>query len=85
MPYWTTENLKNAIWWYNNRWFFGYNSNLGTTKSGTRSKTTLVSLYPHEIGYNWEYRSNNGTWLDVGENNEIETGEMSIIVYQYQN
>ena len=85
MPYWTTENLKNAIWWYNNRWLFGYFSNLGENLSGTRSKTTLVPLYPHEIGYNWEYQSNNGTWLDVGENNEIETGKGTVIVYQYLN
>ena len=83
MPCWTTENLKNAIWWYNNRWLFGYYSNLGKNVSGTRSKTTNKKqpLYPHEIGYNWEYWENNGrTWLDVGENIEIETGEETVIV-----
>ena len=65
LPYWKQQNGFNAIWFYkfnNGRqyWFFGKESDLGSTYVAIVLPTSSFAIWPHQIVDGFEYYDGTG-------------------------
>ena len=65
MPYWTSTDGTNALWFTSGIWHLGKKSELGENMAYLHS--TNSPLCPESIGSNWKY-SDEGEFLDAQGN-----------------
>ena len=68
--YWNQDNGDWAIWYNNNSWLMGIESNLGTDIAAIYLVT--IAQCPHNVNQPWNYLNIDGEWLNADKNVQVD-------------